>query len=297
MKRFLKTVLILALALTLAIPSFAADVPETFSADDIVITLDYDLFFPTDANGVYVPPFIENGSTYVPLRALAEAFDLSVSWEQETKTVYIGEKGGNPTLSDNINICIDGKEFEARDAAGNRVYPILKEGTTYMPLRAIGEAFGKNVAWDNVKRCVYITTPPSDEDKALVRAVIESARAENTALEMTVRDNKTLFENGMKTPVNMYLSYFLTDDMLSSCRVTKGVGGDGGYFTLLLPPDEFCKAVGFDKAQLQGTELEYVFIAGAFNGGKITGESLSVTCYENDDCTQLAITIEPIAEN
>ena len=36
-----------------------------------------------------VPPSIINSRTMVPVRAISEAFDCNVSWNQETKTVLI----------------------------------------------------------------------------------------------------------------------------------------------------------------------------------------------------------------
>lgn len=37
-------------------------------------------------------PFMYNGTTYVPLRFIAESLDVPVSWEASTRTVHIGEK-------------------------------------------------------------------------------------------------------------------------------------------------------------------------------------------------------------
>lgn len=42
---------------------------------------------------------------------------------------------------------IDGVEREFKDVNGERVYPILHNGTTYLPVRAIGEIMGKKVYW------------------------------------------------------------------------------------------------------------------------------------------------------
>ncbi len=47
---------------------------------------------PKDANGTIVEPFIVDGTTYLPVRAVAEALGQAVDWDGTTKTVYIGEK-------------------------------------------------------------------------------------------------------------------------------------------------------------------------------------------------------------
>lgn len=47
---------------------------------------------PKDANGKVVDPFVCDGTTYLPVRALANALGKEVDWDGETKTVYIGAR-------------------------------------------------------------------------------------------------------------------------------------------------------------------------------------------------------------
>ena len=55
-----------------------------------------------------------------------------------------------------IKIEIDGETVTPKDAAGNIVEPFASNGTTYLPVRAIGEALGKEVDWDNETSTVII---------------------------------------------------------------------------------------------------------------------------------------------
>lgn len=55
-----------------------------------------------------------------------------------------------------IHISINGHELIPKDAAGNIVEPFLKDGTTYLPLRAISEALGKSVEWDESTNTVLV---------------------------------------------------------------------------------------------------------------------------------------------
>lgn len=55
-----------------------------------------------------------------------------------------------------IKLVVDGTEVVPKDAAGNVVEPFVYNGTTYLPVRAVGEALGKGVTWDGNTNTVYI---------------------------------------------------------------------------------------------------------------------------------------------
>lgn len=55
-----------------------------------------------------------------------------------------------------IKIFIDGGEIVPKDANGNVVEPFIMNGTTYLPVRAISNALGKEVEWDGVNHSIYI---------------------------------------------------------------------------------------------------------------------------------------------
>lgn len=45
-----------------------------------------------DANGTVVEPFIYNGTTYMPVRGTANLADMQVTWDGNTKSVYLWDK-------------------------------------------------------------------------------------------------------------------------------------------------------------------------------------------------------------
>lgn len=57
---------------------------------DIKIYVDDKKINPSDTNGNIVEPFIYNGTTYLPVRAIGEAFGKPVEWEGTTSTIYVG---------------------------------------------------------------------------------------------------------------------------------------------------------------------------------------------------------------
>ncbi|MBQ3109941.1 MAG: NPCBM/NEW2 domain-containing protein [Clostridia bacterium] len=67
----------------------------------------------------------------------------------------------------NIKIYLDGEEVEAKDAKGNKVEPFIYNGTTYLPVRAVGNAIGKDVSWDGIEKVVYLGVKPGDAENWL----------------------------------------------------------------------------------------------------------------------------------
>src|SRR5690606_14068807 len=60
----------------------------------ISLYVDGKLVKPTDVKGNVVEPFIYDGSTYLPLRALSNALtnnEKEVSWDSKTSTIYVGQ--------------------------------------------------------------------------------------------------------------------------------------------------------------------------------------------------------------
>ena len=85
---FLTAVIVLGLAL----PTFAAGSKinwEGVWVGDVSITLDGKTVEPKDANGKAVEPVIYDGTTYLPVRAIASALGLNVGWDQDTRTVIL----------------------------------------------------------------------------------------------------------------------------------------------------------------------------------------------------------------
>ncbi len=69
-------------------------------------------------------------------------------------------KTGSETLEawySDIKIYVNGAAITPKDANGNIVEPFIVNGTTYLPIRAIGEALGKDVSWDGTTNSVYLT--------------------------------------------------------------------------------------------------------------------------------------------
>lgn len=129
-----------------------------------------------NAQGQEVHPILCGGTTYLPVRAIGEVMGKNVDWNQSTKTITLSgtrttaATAGTPDaaakvknisvdIHSDFTIVVDGATQVFKDAAGSRVYPMLYNGSTYLPLRAIGGLMGKSVAWDGKTQTVTLSSP------------------------------------------------------------------------------------------------------------------------------------------
>lgn len=110
-------------------------------------------------------------------------------------------------LRPDITVKVDGDKQTLVDKNGNIVYPVTYNGTTYLPIRALGNVMGMEVGWDSKTQTVSLTTPtatkPEDltleklttrtsdveaEVKALKPAATYSERAKQYALHSATID-------------------------------------------------------------------------------------------------------------
>lgn len=104
-----------------------------------------------DFSSVNQWPFIENGRTMVPLRAVFEVMNCNVSWDQEKSTAIVKHEDTSISIASNSNTAyINGK------AATLDVPAKLVNNRMMVPLRFISEAFNKTVVWDNENSTVLI---------------------------------------------------------------------------------------------------------------------------------------------
>ncbi len=151
MKKFLLFMLVFILA--------AVPVTSLGAKDYISVVIDNVTLEPKDVNGNTVYPMLENGTTYLPVRAIANALNLSIEWDDSTKSVFINGTPEKAEKTDVVNVYINGVKLIPTDVNGKVVNPILKDGTTYLPIRAISEKFNKTVSWDQETHTVFLTTP------------------------------------------------------------------------------------------------------------------------------------------
>ena len=93
------TALLLAVVLTAAITStaLASGGTMTITIHPIRILVNGETFRPTDVNGNEVMVFTVNGTTYAPLRALAEAYGLEVGYDAANNIATVNSLNRAPS--------------------------------------------------------------------------------------------------------------------------------------------------------------------------------------------------------
>ncbi len=103
-------------------------------------------------------PKLINGRVLVPMRAIFEYLGASVEWFADTKTVRATKDNSVMEIAiGNKNLYKDFTQIPLDVPAE------LIDGKTYVPVRAISEAFGYNVEWDSYSDSVYINSFSYDD--------------------------------------------------------------------------------------------------------------------------------------
>lgn len=106
-----------------------------------------------DAENESVVPVIVNDRTLVPVRFISESFDAAVSWNGDTRTATVS------TADKTIVLPIDSNTIKINGADTSIDVPAtIINDRTMLPLRALVEALGKNVLWDE-RGLIVITEP------------------------------------------------------------------------------------------------------------------------------------------
>ena len=96
-------------------------------------------------------PYIKDGRTMLPVRAVGESLGLEASWDHATKTATF--KNAEKTAIVKIG--------QSTITVNNTPMPLtvpaeIKNGSTMIELRSLATAFGVSIAWDAVNKSVTV---------------------------------------------------------------------------------------------------------------------------------------------
>lgn len=182
-KRLTALALALVMALGLMVQAGAAAPGKEVQAElNYDISVMYNGKFQTlqDAAGDTVYPISYAGTTYLPVRAVSNMLGVEVEWDSSTRTVLLSDpaegraapKSGHVSIpaasgvkqikavmDPGIAVSCNGEAQSMTDAAGNAVYPLSYNGTTYLPVRAVSNMLDVQVRWDGETKTVMLRAP------------------------------------------------------------------------------------------------------------------------------------------
>lgn len=132
---------------------------EPEGAEKVVVTIGSTTMQVDGKNKTIIaPPIVDNGRTYVPLRAISEAFGATVDWKQESNLITIDRGDTHIVMTPyKLAYTLNGQE-KMMDVAP---YISTAYASTMVPVRFIADAFGfdsiPEYNADNTTRAVTFT--------------------------------------------------------------------------------------------------------------------------------------------
>lgn len=99
----------------------------------IKVLVNGEVFQPTDANGQAVEVFTYKGTTYAPLRALAEAYDLEVGYDSQRNIATVNSsKEDNIAIPSNFTSAREIKEKPVTNYGNEKIFTATYAGELSM---------------------------------------------------------------------------------------------------------------------------------------------------------------------
>ncbi len=241
MKKLLAVVLAFCLA---AAPAAFAEEDDT----PIRVYLDGDRLTLTDADGNKVEPVIIDGVTYLPVRSVANALGLGVSWNERTRSVYLSSENDPDVIATDVS------GFSNLEHYAGNPYELLGSSVFLNPLK---ELLGKD--YDTLL-LPMLSTCYAEGDGGMITlygALKQNGVTGNTAaidiyssgridvaLMAAVVDEDAKAENG-KTAYRNVIKYYSSEspDAVDSPGLVSFIAQNVKSHGVI----EFCRGKGLDK--------------------------------------------------
>jgi hypothetical protein len=137
-----------------------------------------------------VPPFVKDGRTLVPVRAIVASLKANVQWDPSTQTVTI--QRGDTT----VKLQIDSNEYLVNGQPGTLDVPAtLKNGRTFLPLRAISQLLGAKVDYESEGNIAVV----EDDDSNSTTTDTSSTQTGTTGTDTTTQTSTTSTDTSTQT--------------------------------------------------------------------------------------------------
>ncbi|WP_164545513.1 stalk domain-containing protein [Paenibacillus albus] len=139
----MKWLISICLLLTLILPA---------SVSAAAVNDQQELTLSIDGITIHANPIVIDNSVYIPLRAAMEHLGATVSFSGKQIHIKRQQLELSMTIGQN-KVTINGEEVPVTTP------PILVKGSTYVPIRFLGNAFGYDVLFQSAEHQVLLHTP------------------------------------------------------------------------------------------------------------------------------------------
>lgn len=129
-QRFVAGLLTAAIIMAGSVTAFAAGNGWDITVYPIKVLVNGEVFQPTDTSGKSAEVFTYNGTTYAPLRALAEAYGLEVGYDsrQNIATVNSPKENGSSSPADNFTSAWSIREKPVTNYGSEKIFTATYNG-------------------------------------------------------------------------------------------------------------------------------------------------------------------------
>lgn len=120
-----------------------------FTSDDWILTTN--ITYNGNKINSDVPPYVKDGRTLAPIRAILEALGMTVAWDGTTQTATAVKADITISVTINSNIAVVNGVQKTLDVPAE-----ITNGRTFVPVRFFAEALNMNVDWDGYTKTVII---------------------------------------------------------------------------------------------------------------------------------------------
>lgn len=216
-------------------------------------------------------PFVDEANrTQVPFRETMEQFGCTVSWNQDTQTAT-AEKD---TIKVEVPI---GQKFIYKNSEmiSNDTAAIIKDNKTYLPIRAVFQAFGANIRWNESTQTVMVST--GDQSHIMTVHFINVGQADSIFVDYN--DFEILIDGGGRSTSLKVVDY-----------IKPYVDGD---LDLLIATHEHEDHIGGIPAVLNAYQVDQLIDNGRTATTKIFGD-YSTTVQAETNCLYTKVTDKAI---
>ena len=155
-------------------------------------------------------PVIVEGRTLIPLRGVFEKLGYEISWDNKTKTA-------NFTKGDIVvNVTVNAGTFKVNNSSVNLDVPAqIINGSMMLPLRAVGEATGLKVDWDNENKVVNLSYNLDNVESTTVKTT-ETTTETTTEKATETTTTAKISEADYKAYAEGYVNYTKSTAFISS---------------------------------------------------------------------------------